>query len=70
MKELLRALDRGETVTLLYRGRERALLSPTHHRPNVRVEDHAAFGMWAGREDMRDVRAFVRSLRRSRARDL
>ncbi len=28
MKHVLRAIDRGETVTVLYRGKERAKLTP------------------------------------------
>ena len=28
MKHVLRAIDRGETVTVLYRGKERARLTP------------------------------------------
>ena len=59
-------LDRGETVTITYRGKPRAKL--------VGVEDPApeagnrmpAFGMWQDREDMADVEAHVRELRKGR----
>ncbi len=32
----------------------------------MRVQDHEAFGMWADREDMKDVDAYVRRLRQMR----
>ena len=32
----------------------------------MRVEDHAAFGMWADREDMKDVHAWLRRIRTPR----
>ena len=33
MKDLLRAIDRGETVTVLYRGKEKATLVPINGAP-------------------------------------
>jgi antitoxin (DNA-binding transcriptional repressor) of toxin-antitoxin stability system len=72
MKDVLRAIDRGETVTVLYRGKEKAKLVPIdagREKP-FKSSDHPAFGMWKDREDMKDPSAWVRKIRRSRIRDL
>jgi len=70
MKSVLEALDRGESVTVLYRGKPRARLEPVESRveakPRMKVEDHPAFGMWKDRKDMEDVDAYVRKLRKNR----
>jgi antitoxin (DNA-binding transcriptional repressor) of toxin-antitoxin stability system len=67
MKDVLRAIDRGETVTVLYRGREKARLVPVQEKkPAVRAEDMPMFGMWADREDMADPAAYIRKLREPR----
>jgi prevent-host-death family protein len=64
MKDVLRALDRGEPVTVLYRGKEKARLVPiASEKPKTKVEDHPFFGMWKGREDMKDPAEWVRKLR-------
>jgi prevent-host-death family protein len=72
MKDVLRAIDRGETVTVLYRGKEKAKLVPIDSQPEkpMKSTDHPAFGMWKDREDMKDPSAWVRKIRRSRIRDL
>ena len=71
--EILRALERNESVTLLYRGKPKAIIQPIQEsgkRRIEKVEDHPAFGMWADREDMKDPAAYVRKIRRRRFRDL
>jgi antitoxin (DNA-binding transcriptional repressor) of toxin-antitoxin stability system len=74
MKDVLRAIDRGETVTVLYRGKEKAKLVPinaeTSDKPKMKPSDHPFCGMWKDREDMKDPSAWVRKIRRSRIRDL
>lgn len=69
MKDVLLALDRNETVTIFYRGKEKAILSPTRKQTNKSVKDHEAFGMWRDRKDMADVDAYVRNLRKGRLND-
>ncbi len=69
MKDVLLALDRNETITILYRGKEKAILSPTKQSISKSVQDHEAFGMWQDREDMADVDAYVRKLRKGRLND-
>lgn len=68
MADVLRALDRNETVKILYRGRERALLIPAGPKKRDRrsVKQHSAFGMWKGHKGLADVEAYVRGLRKSR----
>jgi prevent-host-death family protein len=72
MKDILRAIDRGETVTVSYRGKEKARLVPIEAKPakELKPSDHPAFGMWKDREDLKDPAAWVRKLRESRVRDL
>jgi len=67
--EILRALERNEPVTLLYRGRPKAIMQPigpAGDQDGVRAAEHAAFGLWADRDDMQDVPAHVRRLRKGR----
>jgi antitoxin (DNA-binding transcriptional repressor) of toxin-antitoxin stability system len=70
MPAVLQALDRNEQVVVLYRGKERAVLVPSHggkrsaKRP--RLTAHPAFGMWADRTDQTDVATHVRTLRAGR----
>lgn len=69
MRDVLLALDRNESVTIYYRGKEKAVLSPSRQRSGKSVKDHEAFGMWRDRKDTTDVDAFVRNLRKGRLDD-
>ena len=66
MKDILRAIDRGETVTVLYRGKEKAQLVPIQTKPakKLKASDHPAFGMWKDREDTVDSVEYINRLRR------
>jgi antitoxin (DNA-binding transcriptional repressor) of toxin-antitoxin stability system len=67
MKDVLRAIDRGEEVTVFYRGKEKARLVPIGGGKNtVRTQDLPFFGMWKDRDDMADPVAYVRKLREGR----
>jgi antitoxin (DNA-binding transcriptional repressor) of toxin-antitoxin stability system len=67
MKDVLRAIDRGEKVTVLYRGKERAEIFPVQPKEeSASLRDQPFFGMWAQREDMEDPVAFVRAIRKNR----
>jgi antitoxin (DNA-binding transcriptional repressor) of toxin-antitoxin stability system len=69
MKDVLRAIDRGETVNVLYRGKKKAVLTPvTDERrlKGAKVSEQPFFGLWRDREDMTDPVAYVRELRRPR----
>ena len=66
MKHVLRAIDRGETVTVLYRGKERAKLTPIAPPPGSgtpKTKDQPLFGLWKDREDMSDPACYLRRLR-------
>lgn len=72
MKDVLRAIDRGETVTVLYRGKEKAKLmpiAPVSEAPGksaIKTKDQPLFGMWKDRDDLADPASYVRNLRRPR----
>ena len=67
--QVLACLDRGESVTITYRGRPRAKLvgiDADREEESPRNTDFPAFGMWRDREDLTDVDAHVRELRKGR----
>ena len=66
---ILACLDRGETVTITYRGKPRARLVGIEQKNESAPRDAAsfpAFGMWKDRDDMKDVDTYVRDLRKAR----
>lgn len=66
-REIIQALERNEAVTLLYRGQIKGVIRPTGGaKSTVAITEHPAFGMWRGREDLKDVAQAVRKLRRGR----
>jgi antitoxin (DNA-binding transcriptional repressor) of toxin-antitoxin stability system len=73
MKDVLRAIDRGEIVTVLYRGKAKAKLIPMTLPSEAsgggppRTEDQPFFGLWRDREDLTDPASYIRNLRRPRA---
>ncbi len=69
MRDVPLALDRNETVTIYYRGKEKAILSPSRQQTGKSIKDHEAFGMWRDRKDMTDVDEYVRNLRKGRLDD-
>ena len=67
--QVLACLDRGESVTITYRGKPRAKLvgiDAEQEEEFRRDTDFPAFGMWRDREDLSDVDAHVRELRKGR----
>ncbi len=68
--EIIKALRRKERVTVLYRGKPAAIMQPIDAPGDESVgsaKDHAAFGMWAERDDLKDPAGHVRQLRRDRS---
>jgi hypothetical protein len=67
-KEIVKALDRNEPVTLFYRGKAKGVIVPASApRENmISASKHKAFGMWQERADMRIVQNVVARLRRPR----
>ena len=65
-KDVLKAVERGETVTVLCRGKEKARITPIPSSRGAEVRANAAFGMWKDRKDLSNVPKFVRTLRQGR----
>jgi hypothetical protein len=68
MKDILQALDKNETVTILHRGKKKGIIFPAGlDRQGARpIAAHPVFGMWKDRKDLSDVRAVMRKLREGR----
>lgn len=68
MKQILQALERRETVTILYHGKIRGTIVPTEREAEPRVTTHPFFGMRA--DDVRPVEQVIAELRGGRLRAL
>ncbi|MGB0723304.1 MAG: type II toxin-antitoxin system Phd/YefM family antitoxin [Gammaproteobacteria bacterium] len=72
MKDVIRALDRNEPVTILYHGKVKGTIQPASSaqqaRPATSAEQHPFFGMTADAEP--SVEAVMEELRGPRHRDL
>jgi hypothetical protein len=65
MKDVLKALDKNQTVTVMYRGKVRATIVPAgKSRTFDRVKSHPFFGMHG--EDKMDVATVMQQLRGGR----
>lgn len=47
MNDVLKALDRNEKVTVLYRGKVKGVLIPARQKTQLKMTDHPFFGMSA-----------------------
>ena len=63
-KEILRALERNETVTVLYHGKVKGIIKPAGKSPHARVKEHPFFGMY--RDDQESVQDQMERLRKPR----
>ena len=45
MKEVLKALERNESVKILYHGKPKGLITPYHRAVDKKVKQHPFFGM-------------------------
>ncbi len=69
MGDVLDAIERNETVTLLRRGKPIAEIRPLGSaKPASPSAEHEAFGMWKDRKDLADVEKTMDRLRRGRVR--
>ena len=66
-REVLKALERRENVTILHRGRKKGTIIPVgaSEKPES-LSEHPAFGMWKDRGDFKDVAKAVREIRKGR----
>jgi len=63
---LLDAVDRGEEVTITFRGRPRARVVRIEGDSEPAASEAELFGLWADRDDLEGPAEYVRQLRRSR----
>ena len=68
MPDILKALDRLESVVISYRGKDRAVLSPLSEKSDKPDDPRAdpAFGLWRDRDDVADPVKIVRRWREGR----
>lgn len=63
MNDVLKALERNERVTVLYRGKVKGVIVPPKKEPKMKMTDHPFFGMSADggqksvQEEMDELRA-------------
>lgn len=70
MKDVLKALDRNEKVTVLYRGKVKGILIPVEkQKKNLKISEHPFFGMTASSSD-KSVLDELDTLRNSRYDDI
>ncbi|MCF6324068.1 MAG: type II toxin-antitoxin system Phd/YefM family antitoxin [Gammaproteobacteria bacterium] len=44
--DILKALDRNESVTILYHGKVKGIIKPVRERSELKIKDHPFFGMY------------------------
>ena len=64
MKEVLKALEQRENVTILYHGKVKGTIIPAKTNSIAKVEEHPFFGM--NRNDSASVKELMDKLRGSR----
>ncbi len=64
MKEVIKALDRKETVTILYHGKKKGLIIPIHSKDKKDITKHPFFGM--NKADKKSIGKTMKELRESR----
>ncbi len=65
MKHILQALDRNETVTIMYHGKEKGRIIPTSSSPQISIHQHPFFGMTAD-DTSTSIEATMEELRGNR----
>jgi antitoxin (DNA-binding transcriptional repressor) of toxin-antitoxin stability system len=63
-RDILSALDSGQSVTILYHGKPRGKIVPLQRKQRKRVSEHEIFGMCA--QDKEEITALMDELRGSR----
>ena len=69
MNDVLKALERNERVTVLYRGKIKGILIPSGGKRQMKVTDHPFFGM-SSRLNKKSVLDDMDDLRRGRYNDI
>jgi len=68
MNDVLKALDRNEKVTVLYRGKVKGVLVPAHKKGKIKIKEHPFIGMLS--HDTKSVDETMNELRRPRYDDI
>ena len=63
---ILKKVQHVGSVTVTLRGKPVAKLTALNSKIPMRVEDHPSFGIWANRQDMRDVHGWLKKIRTPR----
>jgi len=64
--QVLKKVQQGGTVTVTLRGKPVAKVLSFDAKKDKKLTDYSAIGMWADREDMKDVDAWLRNVRKPR----
>jgi len=64
--QVLKKVQQGGTVTVTLRGKPVAKLLGLNSSKKRKLSEYRAIGMWADREDMKDVNAWLRNIRKPR----
>ena len=67
MNEILKALDRNEDVSILWRGKLKGIIKAVHEKSKLKVSSHPFFNM---HEDTGSVEEVMDQLRGGRYRDI
>jgi antitoxin (DNA-binding transcriptional repressor) of toxin-antitoxin stability system len=70
MKDVFRAIDRGESITVTYRGTVKARIVPAGEIVTAKSNADPAFGMWRDRKDLENPSEYVRKIRQPRIHDI
>ena len=65
-KNLLDAVSRGEEVIITYRGKPCAKLIPLKETDKKTSKTDPLFGIWKDHDDSKDVKKYVKNLRKGR----
>lgn len=69
MNDILKALDRNETVTILYHGKVKGFIVPAKAKEFKKIKDHPFFGMSATKSQ-KSVPDELNDLRKARYNDI
>ena len=66
LKSVMEAVERGEEVFISNRGVVKARILPVRTENDSSTKENPFVGLWKDRQDMKDVRRYVRRIRKGR----
>lgn len=69
MNDVLKALDRNEKVTVLYRGKVKGILIPSGEKKSLKITEHPFFGM-SSQDTGKSMEDAMNDLRKPRYDDI